>query len=903
MSLVEIDRTDKCEQEAIHAPGVIQPHCALVCVDPSSLVVQAISANFAVLIGRALAVGAPLAACVPEPVLVAIHQGLADGSIGQNHLSMFVDPNWLPPFGAQIQAHLHLGTLFCEFEPLQEEDFVEYGAGNYVQQVIAAMRDAPTMEGLSNIVADGIRRLSGMERILVYRFDGEGHGEVIGQSLVADWEESFLGLHFPADDIPSQARALYLIAPARFTPDRDYVPIALEPATNSGSGRPFDLSRCHCRSLSPIHRMYQSNLGVNGALSVSVLERGRLWGLIVGHHRAHRRVPIPARPLINVLTDALSMRLDATETEEEKNARAHHVFLHARLLEQIAGADDFVSPLVDGPVKLTDIFFASSGAAVVFDEGQGLPKDVRTVGLAPPAEAIVRLADHCRDNLVEGVYATDCISLHLPDFDAYKEIASGVLVITVGDSSQHMIFWFRPEHILTKNWAGATPDAVARAKQSGNYFPRESFSRWVTNRRGHSRPWPQWKIEIARSLRTALNDVVLRQMRTIRELNSLLTKNSEAKSRFLSNMSHELRTPLNAVLGFAEVLLAEYDAPLTDKQRGYVNHILAGGSHLLNLINEVLDLSKVEAGDMTLTMTVVQLRTVIEECLSLVSPIFTKYEVKAVDETAGCDTTVRADPQRTKQLILNLLSNAAKYNRPGGKVIITCETIDDGFHRLTIADTGKGIPDHKKDRLFEAFSRLGAEATEIEGTGIGLALTKSIIEAMGGRIGFFSVVDEGSRFWLDFPLSNEKAENPAIADENDPPLHYCVEDRLVLYIEDDAANRHLVEALFEQLSPMRLITATSVEKGLVLARSRQPDVILLDINFPGTSGFEAIALIKGDVSIRDIPVVALSADATGETIERALAGGFVDYLTKPVRLPVLVRTISRLMGAQYAGHD
>lgn len=377
---------------------------------------------------------------------------------------------------------------------------------------------------------------------------------------------------------------------------------------------------------------------------------------------------------------------------------------------------------------------------------------------------------------------------------------------------------------------------------------------------------------------------------------------NKAKSDFLSNMSHELRTPLNAVLGFAEVLLAGYGPPLTDKQRGYVDHILAGGSHLLDLINEVLDLAKVEAGAMTQEMTAINLGSVIEECVSLSSPIFTKYEVTPVNEAVACNATILADPQRTKQLILNLLSNAAKYNRRGGAVTLSCETTEDSFHRLTIADTGKGIPEHMQDQMFKPFNRLGADATATEGTGIGLALTKSIIEAMGGRIGFSSVVDEGSRFWLDFPLCDEKVESPAAATDGGRNLHYCFEDRLVLYIEDNVFNMRLMEALFEQLAPMRLITANNAEEGLILARSRQPDVILLDINLPGINGFEAVARLKEDASIRHIPVIGLSADASSATIERARNSGFADYLTKPVSLPELVRTLSREMEYKHANH-
>ncbi|MBF0270413.1 MAG: PAS domain S-box protein [Alphaproteobacteria bacterium] len=374
---------------------------------------------------------------------------------------------------------------------------------------------------------------------------------------------------------------------------------------------------------------------------------------------------------------------------------------------------------------------------------------------------------------------------------------------------------------------------------------------------------------------------------------------NRAKSEFLSNMSHELRTPLNAVIGFSQVLLSGTKNPLDDKQKAQLGYILAGGEHLLELINEVLDLAKIEAGGVTLNVAPLHLRAVVEECLSLTKTMRDKYEVSLSDTGAGCMTMVRTDPLRAKQLILNLLSNAAKYNRRGGTIHISCERADGRFHRLVIADTGYGIPEAKQAEMFKPFSRLGAETTEIEGTGIGLVLTKTLIEAMGGRIGFSSVEGEGSRFWLDFPIVETAAAEPD-QDRNgvfasDGALHFCAEDHLVLYVEDNPANLSLMEALFEQLAPMRLITASTGEEGLQLAESEQPDVILLDISLPSISGLDVARHLKSDERTRHIPVVALSADATPQATDRALESGCDTYLTKPVDISALVRTLQHVM--------
>ena len=376
---------------------------------------------------------------------------------------------------------------------------------------------------------------------------------------------------------------------------------------------------------------------------------------------------------------------------------------------------------------------------------------------------------------------------------------------------------------------------------------------------------------------------------------------NRAKSEFLSQMSHELRTPLNAVLGFTDVLLWGRNNSLNDKQRSQLGHIRQAGEHLLSLINEVLDLAKIEAGHVALEINNVKLHSIIDECLSLSDPIFSKYGVSAINKANSFECDIVTDPRRARQLILNLLSNAAKYNCRGGTVEIGYELLEDGFHRVCVSDTGGGIAEDKQGGLFIPFNRLGAESSEIEGTGIGLALTKKLIEAMDGRIGYASVVGEGSRFWLDFPPAKQGGqETEPEFNTQDATLPPNFPEALILYIEDNVSNQALVEAMIEQLSPLRLIFVTSAETGLIVAENNQPDIILLDINLPGMDGFAAIGHLKENPRTRHIPVVALSADAIEGTADRALACGFSYYLTKPVRRADLIHTIQRVMRQHHA---
>lgn len=741
---------DPCEQEAIHAPGSVQPYAALLIFEAADFSLLSTSANMAALLPGGL----------PDSLKAELREVIADGSLGDG-IELTISSVDLPPLGGAVHAHIQDDLLLVEVEPLLPEDMPRPEAMGALTSSLMAMERADTLEGLAQLAANTIRRVSGMERVLIYRFDDEGHGTVVAEALVPGWDESFQGFSFPAADIPRQARRLYLISPQRFTPVRDYVPSRLVPPRHPTTGRPFDIGRCHCRSLSQVHRHYQQNLGVDGAMSLSIINEGQLWGLVVGHHRKPHRVPLPARGTVAALTAAMSMRLSAVESIEEREARARHVDLHARLLEQIAGADDFVSPLVDGDVKLTDLFIASSGAAVVFRDGEGSSEqlEVRTVGSAPDTDALLRLSDLLRSHLEDGVFATDCLSRLMPEFEAYAENASGALAISVGENGRHLIIWFRPEIVRTTVWGGATPTAVNEAKRSGDYFPRRSFARWVEELRGHSQPWPRWMLEIASSLRNALNDVILRQMRTIKELNRRLVESDQAKSRFLSHMSHELRTPLNAVLGFAEMLAAEIPGVLNSQQASSVDAIHQAGRHLLSMINDVLDLSKVEAGRLELFETPVDLGDILSRVVTLMRAVARDQGVEIVYELPSDLPRFRLDERLVKQILLNLISNAIKFTPSSGRISITVDCREDGGLCLTVADTGIGIPPDKLARVLEPFRQAHQDIMHAHvGTGLGLPIVRALAELHDGSLELESTVGQGTIVRVRFPADRRVAE-------------------------------------------------------------------------------------------------------------------------------------------------
>jgi len=362
-------------------------------------------------------------------------------------------------------------------------------------------------------------------------------------------------------------------------------------------------------------------------------------------------------------------------------------------------------------------------------------------------------------------------------------------------------------------------------------------------------------------------------------------------------MSHELRTPLNSVLGFAQLLEVESEAPLSEQQKKYVRHILNGGEHLLGLINEILDLAKIEAGKLSLSLEAVNTRAVINECLAFAKNLALKQNITIADDTPEVMPALWTDYLRSKQTILNLLSNAVKYNHADGSVHIQVEERQNGALRINVANTGEGIPPEKQAQLFQPFNRLGAEMTEVEGTGIGLVLSKKLIEAMGGAIGYKNTDKEGNLFWIEFPIAtNETIHLPPVKKKKIPSeINAETENRLILYVEDNPSNLMLMEGIFTRFPTLNMISTTTAEQGIALAEERNPAVIILDINLPGMDGFEALRHLKKGATTRDIPVLALSANAMPKDIERGRDAGFEEYLTKPIKIPRLLSAIQKVL--------
>ena len=726
-----------CDREPIRTPGSIQPHGFLLSLSEQLQVLQA-SDSLSSLTGVAAEemVGQKLARLLGEAAASQLEALMQSADIGQRPMYLCT-----LAIGAgrrfDVLAHRYDSLLILEFEALEAAPAADLRQlYRHVGDFLLKLGDAGTVEAMASLAAREISAITGFGRVMVYQFDQDGHGHVLAECRAPDYP-SYLGQRFPASDIPRQARELYTLNRIRLIQDANYQPSRLVPAMNPVTGAPNDLSFAALRSVSPIHLQYMRNMGTLASMSVSLMVKGKLWGLISCHHATPCAVAFDKRTACEQLGQILAMCIASREDADELQFRLEVRRIMVSMLAGLTQGTDFVDNMSSVFPSLLQ-FARAGGAAILYDDR------LLTYGDAPPEAAIRELVAWLDMNAHGDVFFTDKLSHAFPPFAAWTAQASGLLAIPISRIHKHYLLWFRPEMVHTIDWAGR-PDDKQHAG-SAPLSPRTSFATWHETIHGASAAWHGGEIEMAVEFRTALLGIALERAEQMAELAEELGRANKELEAFSYSVSHDLRAPLRHIVGFADLLLEAAGNDSLDKRQRFLKNIKDSARLAGKLVDDLLSFSQM--GRAALRPTSIRMEDMVRSCM----------EKLAID-TRGRDIewivsplpTVTADPNFLQLALYNLLSNAVKFTGQKDKAVIRIGASDTREEWiLSVADNGAGFNMDYVHKLFGVFQRLH-RMEDFQGTGIGLANVRRIIERHGGRVWAESVPGEGATFYFSIP--------------------------------------------------------------------------------------------------------------------------------------------------------
>ncbi len=743
-----------CDAEPIRGPAAIQPPGVLLAARLPDLTITQASDNAALALGadRPL-VGSPVADWF-DPADVAALAAWLDRPASADPTAQYL--RTVQPFQSpgrfHVFAHRQAAVLVVELQPTDDPAPLAFGdLYGMVRTGIAALEAAATPEDLWRAGAAEVRRLTGFDRVMVYRFDAEWNGQVVAESVAGDMD-GWLGLRYPASDIPAQARELYRTSRVRLVADTAYVPVPIRPA----AGPPLDLTHAINRSVSPVHLEYLRNMGVAAAMSVSIVRDGLLWGLVLCHHRTPRAASFAARTAADLLGQVLGLQLSAKERMRTAEAAIGLRSLVAELVRSMADAGDVGRGLAARPSHALAVADAAGVAATDADAEPVM------IGTGPDPDDVRRLAEWLAESVPADVYQTDCLSEAFPPAAAYAGRASGLMAVAVSRADRAYVLWFRPEVFQDRYWAG-DPHKPHEIHANGRTFrPRTDFQAWKQTLRDHAEPWEAYRADAADQLRQAAVGIVLRVATERARLTTELQRSNRELEAFSYSVSHDLRAPFRHIAGFAELLTKRSADALDETGRRYVKTIADSAKFAGTLVDSLLALSQV--GRSAMRVVAVDLDRLMAEVRREVTA--TDAAGRDIDWQVGPLPAVAGDVIMLRSAFRNLLSNAVKYTRPRPRATVTVDAVpaapagafadrpDPAHVILRVADDGVGMDLVYRDKLFGVFQRLH-KAEEFEGTGIGLANVRRIVERHGGRVGVTSTVGVGTAFYVSLPAAGE----------------------------------------------------------------------------------------------------------------------------------------------------
>ena len=713
-SPVSVADLTACDLEPIRVPGAIQPHgrMLVLAADPADgSMPLAHSANWpADELSGALAE-------LPRAMLADLVDGRAPTLLGAVRLG---DRSWA------LSAHRSGAHLLLEYEEAPPEPPAgEAPIYSLTRVFLPRLQGAGSLVALTDLVASEMKHLSGFGRCLVYRFDADGDGEVLAERCDPGYT-SYAGHHFPAGDIPRQARELYVLNPFRLISDARYEPVPLvaapgRPGIDAAAVRRIDLSQAQLRSVSPVHLEYMRNMGTLASMSVSIVIEGRLWGLISCHDHDPRSLAPASRLACEHLGQLLALQIQALEANRSVAERLELRRLTMAIVARLSDSDATLARLVEPPAPMLELAGAT-GAAVVLDDQLWTVGDV-------PAPADIRLIADWIGGLHHDVHATATLADGLPAAPDLRRVAAGVLAISISQVHRHLVLWFRPELLQTITWAG-DPRKADAAAGDGRIHPRRSFDSWVETIRGRAAPWTGAQLGAAAELRQALIGIVLRRAEEMAQVAAELGRVNKELEAFSYTVSHDLRAPMRHIAGYVDLVVESEGARLGERALRYLAHAKEASAFAGQLVDGLLDFSRM--GRAALKIRATETAALVEDLAAELTRMEPGREI--VWSIAPDLPVLQADPLLLQIAVRNLLENAVKYSRASQPARIAVRAVrrDDG-DGLEIEDNGVGFQMKYVGKLFGVFQRLHA-AEEFEGTGIGLANVRRIVERHGGTV-------------------------------------------------------------------------------------------------------------------------------------------------------------------------
>jgi chemotaxis family two-component system sensor kinase Cph1 len=760
---------------------------------------------------------------------------------------------------AVVHQGLHSLMLELEHAPAEPASALQQGSiHNTVQSLIDALPYAASPLELCEMAVERLFALTGFGRVLAYRFDQNDDGEVLSERAREGYV-GYLGHWFPASDIPSQARALYVQNRFRLIANASQATSALLPLLDPATGAPTDLTYAGLRAVSPVHIEYMKNMGTQASMSISLVVRGRLWGMISCHDAQAQYVPYHTKLACQNIGQLVSLHLEAQVGRDEIKRRGDLRNELDQLIKAVVASRGDVMLLTEARFDLLQ-FTRAQGVAVVSGAHCHL------VGKTPSRENVDALCGWLDAQYID-VFASSNLGAKYPPAHVFARTGSGVMAIATTALPHHYLIWFKEEQVSQIVWAGE-PLAKLSILPSGasQRHPRTSFKSWVESRRGHSIAWDPAEIEAATELRSALLLEALRVAKDEAEKANL------SKNRFLAVLSHELRTPLSPILLAAQML--EMRAVVPPNMAGLLPMIRRNVELEARLIDDLLDLTSIERGKLQVARREADLYPIIEHALEMLRADFAQKSVGLDVIREAQFATAFVDSARIQQVIWNLVRNALKFVATGGHVMVHVTNLEAGYIKIAVADDGIGIAPESLEEIFTPFRQADASiAMRFGGLGLGLSIARSLAELHGGTVSASSAgLGRGATFTITLPLVVAASQGPTMHVKD---LTRSAGSLRILLVEDSADTAAAMTVFLETLDH-EVEVAHSVAAALEKLRDGVFELLLCDLGLPDGHGHELARATLGQV-----PSIALSGFGQQKDIEDSLAAGFIAHLTKP----------------------